>query len=216
MAHYNKGIHTKKGIVNTSRKLFYVKGYQNVTIREIAEQSDVNLGLINYYFKGKADIGMTVYKDIREAFNKMIAEYIPGRDGVYYFLIGSAVELILCIKNEAYGLFYLQMCIQKIFKEEINSIILDTLLKYSDEHRRGNNAVLSTLSIMATKPAIIEYAFGNPGQIDLEGYLKYYLEAQLYQFGIDTSKAEDLLQELGKYHIDVAESFTPIMVKIPS
>ncbi len=215
MAKYPKGIQTKNRIILTARRLFFEKGFQEVTIREIASESDVNLGLINYYFKGKAEIGMNVYNDIRNVFNETIARLVPGMSGVDYFLINSAVELLLSLKNEKYGKFYLLMSGNKFFKEEINSIIVDTLLKYSTQEDTKNSAILSSLSIMSTKPAIVEYALRNPGMMAIDIYLRYYLEAQLYQFGMATARAQEYIGILHQFHIDVGDSFVPVMVPIP-
>ncbi|MCK9170463.1 MAG: TetR/AcrR family transcriptional regulator [Treponema sp.] len=213
MSNYTKGITAKKKILSTARRLFYEKGYTTVTIREIARDAQMNLGLITYYFPGKDEIGLTVYLDIRTGFSVCVREIFPDLDGVRYFLIESAIELLLSIRNPKFGMFFLQMSGETSFKEKVNTIIVSTLLKYTVDKNISQRALISSLSIMATKPALIEYALKNPGKIDLDTYLEYYLEAQIYQFNMDKSLAKTILDDLHKYYIDVGDNFTPVMVK---
>ena len=56
-------------IVNALFKCIYKDGVKNVTIRKIAEEANVNLGIIHYYFKTKENI----YSEcIRVLFDKFI------------------------------------------------------------------------------------------------------------------------------------------------
>ena len=51
MKHNNRGSETKESILRAGRSLFYEHGYKATTARMIAGQANINLGLIDYYFK---------------------------------------------------------------------------------------------------------------------------------------------------------------------
>ena len=40
-------------IINAAEKVFFAKGYDNVTMDEIAKEAEVNKALLYYYFKNK-------------------------------------------------------------------------------------------------------------------------------------------------------------------
>ena len=40
-------------IINAAEKVFFAKGYDNVTMEEIANEAEVNKALLYYYFKNK-------------------------------------------------------------------------------------------------------------------------------------------------------------------
>ena len=40
-------------IINAAEKFFFARGYDNVTMDEIADEAEVNKGLLYYYFKNK-------------------------------------------------------------------------------------------------------------------------------------------------------------------
>lgn len=44
---------TKERVVKSASALFFQKGFDGTSVRDIAEKADVNVSLISYYFKGK-------------------------------------------------------------------------------------------------------------------------------------------------------------------
>ncbi len=214
MNHYEKGKQTKQKILTIGKNLFYEKGYSSVTMREIAADSNANLGLLNYYFNGKADLGMKVYIEIRSAMNQKIENCFPGREGRDYFLLSSAIELIMCLESREYGDFYLQISKEQSFKTEINETIISTMERYSKSDKTSDHAILSSLSIMAAKPALVEHCFQHPETLKKTAYLDYYLEMQAYHLGLENDKAQTLLSEIKKCYFTMAKNFTPIIEKI--
>ncbi|OUB62312.1 TetR/AcrR family transcriptional regulator [Bacillus thuringiensis] len=49
----NENVSTKEKILNTTLELIKKEGFERVTIRKIAELSDVNIALVNYHFGSK-------------------------------------------------------------------------------------------------------------------------------------------------------------------
>jgi|WetSurMetagenome_2_1015567.scaffolds.fasta_scaffold474255_2 hypothetical protein len=74
------------------------------------------------------------------------------------------------------------------------------------------SALLSSLSIMAIKPALVEYALKKPGKIDITTYLEHYIEKQIYQLNVDKPIAKTILENLQEYYINVGDNFMPIIL----
>lgn len=55
---------TKEKILDGAQKLFLEHGYTKTTMRMIAQEADVNLGLIPYYFEKKKTWGLRYIPDI--------------------------------------------------------------------------------------------------------------------------------------------------------
>lgn len=102
----SKGEETKNRILFVARDLFYEYGFHKTTARMISEKANTNLGLLNYYFKNKNEMGLIIYSSIRDRFDELIAEYFPDMDELTLFLFSSTLELYLCITNEKYGNFF--------------------------------------------------------------------------------------------------------------
>jgi len=96
----SKGEETKNRILFVARDLFYEYGFHKTTARMISEKANTNLGLLNYYFKNKNEMGLIIYSSIRDRFDELIAEYFPDMDELTLFLFSSTLELYLCITNE--------------------------------------------------------------------------------------------------------------------
>lgn len=207
---YAKGILTQQRIISVSKHLFYERGYKKVTLRRISMESEVNLGLLNYYFNGKGHLGMTIYMEVRKAMNAELTRCFPNRMGVEYFLLSSAAELMLCLHSRQYGEFYLNMSKEPQFKKDVNETIIDTILKYSQDNR-SDHAVLSSLSIMATKPALVEHFYAYPGIIGHDDYLRYYLEMQIYHLNIGNGKRDELLAAIHSVSFSMMDDFEPVI-----
>lgn len=214
MAQYNKGLETKNKIIHSARELFYEKGYCSTSTREISEKAGTNLGLLKYYFKGKNEIGMIIYRDIRHAFDELTAANEPDLVGPDLFLFSSALELYLCLENESFGRLYYELSFEPAFHKAIEAIIIDALMKYAQKSNDSQYALLSCLSIMAIKPSLVNYALNNKNAISTDVYVRYYLEQQLHVLGLPDSHADSIIQVLKRYYINVASMFTPIMTRL--
>ena len=53
---------TKDKLLETAHSLFEEKGFDGVSMREIAEEAKVNKGLLHYYFKSKQAVFLGVFK----------------------------------------------------------------------------------------------------------------------------------------------------------
>ena len=126
---------------------------------------------------------MLIYTDIRAAFDKMTEGFEPELTGVSQFLFSCAVELYLCLYCEPFGRFYYELTSEPAFREKVEMIIITSLMKYTQRTVSQEQALLSCLSIMAIKPALVNYARQNPGQIEPDVMLRYYVEQQISVLG---------------------------------
>lgn len=214
MSSSDRGQKTKSLIISVARGLFYENGYRNTSVRAIFDQAGANIGLLNYYFEGKAEIGLIVYSSIRERFDDLIRKYEPGFSPVENFLFSSALEMRLCLENEKYAHFYDELCEEPLVETRLRNAIVKVLLASRDDGPNSNYSLLATISISAIKPALVSYAIEHPGSVATRDYLVYYLDQQLTYLGIPTSDAERLLDRLDLYHVAVVERFTPIMTPL--
>lgn len=56
----------KLRILEIAEQLFAVKGFDGVTVRDIAEQAHVNVAMINYYFRNKDDLYLRIVESYLE------------------------------------------------------------------------------------------------------------------------------------------------------
>ncbi len=213
MAKITKGEETRNQIIDACRELFFENGYNNTSARMISKRAGTNLGLLNYHFDGKIELGKLIYLEIRNEYNELISNYEPDFTDLEQFFFSSAVELSLCLSNPNFGLFYYEI----IQKEPVHERLVDFVQSKIETYGSFSDPLypaLSAVSAAAVKPAIVRHVLKNPDQAPPETYLKYYLEQQLHYFKLDTNSADYYLNRLKSYHIDIAPKFTPIFIRL--
>ena len=69
-----KELTTEEKIIDAARKLFTQKGFSATRTRDIAEEADINLALLNYYFRSKQNLFQII---IEEKFDELFGIINP-------------------------------------------------------------------------------------------------------------------------------------------
>ncbi len=67
---------TEERIKDAAGTLFTLKGYSSTTMRDIAAQAEVNLALVNYYFRSKENIFKIIMREKIQTFFNSIFPYL--------------------------------------------------------------------------------------------------------------------------------------------
>lgn len=78
MARYEKGNETRNKILQAAGRVFYQNGYKEAKLDTIAREAGVPTGLINYYFKKKAIIGLYYTKYINYVRHRVLPQVLIG------------------------------------------------------------------------------------------------------------------------------------------
>jgi len=76
----------RDNILKNSYKLFKKKGFKNTTTREIATSSQINKGLLHYYYNQKEDIVIEMYSDILNSLYSYVEKNYKGKVKGYAYL----------------------------------------------------------------------------------------------------------------------------------
>lgn len=122
---------TKQNVYFTARRLFEEKGFNNVTIEEIAEKAGVSVGTIYFHFNSKQEIMAEYHSELDQAYS----EYLKRQEDSLDYARKSSLEkihdfVLFCIEisaklgvenirvvypymmcNEAFGSSILNWCI---------------------------------------------------------------------------------------------------------
>ena len=86
-----KDTEVKDRILEVSRKLFVEKGYTGTSIRDIAAEAEVNVAMVNYYFKSKHDLFEIIFDESANIMlNKIFA--IIHSDLPFYELLNTWIS----------------------------------------------------------------------------------------------------------------------------
>ncbi len=92
----------KERVLHTSAKLFFEKGYQESTLREIANKSGVNYGSLTFAFKSKENILSMLIAKVFEYQFEMTDKYLKGatEDKILYYAFETTLQLHLAESSE--------------------------------------------------------------------------------------------------------------------
>src|SRR5699024_5375713 len=91
---------TKQKVIHAASTLFFQKGFDGTSVRDIAYKADVNVSLISYYFKGKQGILEHAVIHYYESYLAMMEENIHAYQK----------EAILdCLINLVYNMIYFRL-----------------------------------------------------------------------------------------------------------
>jgi AcrR family transcriptional regulator len=76
---------TKMRILSAAAKLFDVYGYHGTSVRQIAEEAQVNLALISYHFQGKQGVLEVLISTYFETLFRLLAEQETRDEGLEPF-----------------------------------------------------------------------------------------------------------------------------------
>ena len=80
----------KNAILKAARKLFFDKGFRNVTVESIAKKAELSKGSVYLYFKGKEDIYTQILLSDIDKFHKIMANLIQEGQSSSAMLMGLA------------------------------------------------------------------------------------------------------------------------------
>lgn len=138
---------TEEKIRAAAKKLFTEKGLANTTVREVAEEAGVNTALLNYYFRSKEKLFMSIFAESFQEYrqkilNMMFLDDLPLEDRIRKFVHEATEQLK---KNPDLPMFIGNECKQnpeafktivKANKDQVSNSSLIKQLK--EEAAKGN------------------------------------------------------------------------------
>jgi AcrR family transcriptional regulator len=104
-----KDLSTEQKIKDAARKVFTQKGYAATRTRDIAEESGVNLSLLNYYFRSKEKLFDIIMMDNFEMFIQSVMEILNNEKTDFFKKVELLVDhyITMIMKNPDLPIFIL-------------------------------------------------------------------------------------------------------------
>jgi AcrR family transcriptional regulator len=98
---------TEEQVIAAAKKIFTQKGFEATKMRDIADEADINLSLINYYFRSKEKLfALIMTENINKLFEKVIPIFNNEQTDLYKKIELLCVHYIdLLRQNPDFALF---------------------------------------------------------------------------------------------------------------
>lgn len=154
-------------ILETAKKLFIENGYQATSIRQIAAKSEVNVSMINYYYRSKLNLFQLIYDNALEEFINKISSILRS-DLSFFVLIESWIDSFyeILIKYPQTSIFLLneinkrhEHLISKVSKKELHNMYTLFAKRVEQEVSKGSIKNISPISIIMSVLSLSLFPF---------------------------------------------------------
>ena len=202
MPSYQPGIQTREKILNTCKKLFYEKGYDDTTYNDICQEGNINRGLIPYHFKSKYNISRSIFVNFLVDNNSLVRSLIKEKYGDTKLQYAPAVHLRsylnIIYSDEKFKRFYYQ--ISRV--TEFSSNYTDVLESFHRQNIETFKLDLTEIDIkfltatvtgMSTSTAVL-FMHGYL-EVSLEDYIDHRIKLFHSLMNIEGKKINEIIEE---------------------
>ncbi len=93
-------------ILLSATKLFALKGFDGVSIREICREADVNISMISYYFGGKNELYQAIVDEQSEKINKYTKTFMDINQDISKLSKKEQISLLNLLLDKLIDYFY--------------------------------------------------------------------------------------------------------------
>lgn len=187
----------KEEILNKAIELFIKNGYQNTTMRQIANSLNVAVGNINYYYPKKENIVIDYHNIVLDAFlNEVLTNHISDNPWIHYFAIEYGFMHFIATDegtNTVYTSFTHEQSLRDFYinkhQELFLSIFYDVLPSNEEE------IYLSTVAMCSLEFELISKYPKYSKSWELEDLLYHIFETRLSFLHINPVSYKEIIQE---------------------
>lgn len=202
---------TKEAVLlSISNRLFLRDGYQATTMRKIAQEAEVSLGLATYFFKSKRHIAVRI---LRTYLGDLRSRVSAAVDIVRQPLLHSASMVRVCdvfFMSPDYRAFFLDCLRYDIYMESMQQMGTNSYESIMDKYHIAENPDLIILSDNYIPPSIervliLEKEKGNFPGISLEEVPEIVFSASVARYNDRVEIREDIQKAIAQSRLIVPQ-----------
>src|SRR5436190_17808378 len=90
-----QGLETRRRLYETAIGLIAARGWHETTLRDVATEAGVSVGLLYRYFPSKQAIVLTLYDELSAEYAARAAEMVPGRwRDRFLYALSTSLEVL--------------------------------------------------------------------------------------------------------------------------
>lgn len=187
----------KEKILKTSAELFYEKGYNRTSMREIASEAQVSLALVTYHLKTKE----TLAANVINRYTSEVAFFFEKHktafpDEFCYFVVMNWMALRIFYEDQKLMRFYTEMHVIDLFNRRIENFFqwIEFIHQHSNAPLNENEIKIAITTANAVERGLLLGKKENTIQISFDTILEKFLDVLLQNLQLPWStKERDLL-----------------------
>lgn len=190
---------TRQLIVEKSRSLFISQGYSATSLRQIADECDIEMGNLYYYFKKKEDLFMIFHNEFYTDFTKRLQKNLESTDNPWCdYIVMEYCFLYKC----AFDLTY-----RKLFLEAINipSLRREYIMNHHEKFLTfiskkqldidARDIYMSTVIISAAEFQLMEFYAERSIEMDFDYAFAYVFDLRMKLLGVPAAERKQYIDK---------------------
>lgn len=187
-------LEVRERILYAACKLFLEQGFQKTTMRQIADQAQVGLGLPSYYYGSKENLAIAFYQKMREKCLETVNGYADANVDPYTHL-AMMIYLEFTINMACFYKLYYDCLESDIFYKYIMTTNTDTVTRIMKiEHKTVSNDLLQLYSVFVCsgieRTLVLNKPKGMFPTISYNEIPEYVFRSSVGTFSTDTAAIE--------------------------
>lgn len=187
----------KENILHASEKLFYTNGYNDTSLRSIADELGIHHTNILYYFKNKKELGDVVYSMLYRSVASEIALMIPQRD-IYYIATNLRLHYKVMYWNKNIFQLYADFINAGIVTEYVEPIAVQNYHLYTEAFniKLSDNELDAIFHLaQAIEQRYINLVIAHKSPISFERAVDMIIKAPLLYMGVDYNDINHIITQ---------------------
>ena len=194
---YKKGIETRNNIINASKSLFYLQGFDHTTVQKIADLASVNLGLLSYYFKTKNNIIKIIFTEFYESIDSIVCDVCDKEEHlILFFMAKERIAYDIIFKDPNNLRFFKETIHKNVVVKIMEEYTLNNYLTINKETGKNiDERFVKCYAVLENGGAvnIIKKFFANEIQIDYENLADILIGCTPRLFSVEGNIIEDYI-----------------------
>lgn len=205
-------------ILSVSNRMFLQDGYKTTTMRRIAQEAQVSLGLATYFFKTKRLLAVKIMETYLRDLRSRVSAAVDSREQP---LLHSAAMVRLCdefLMTPDYRRFFLECLYYDIYAESLQQLGNESLQRITGKYQIEENPDLILLSDNYIPPSVerillLEKEKGNFPGIGYDNIPDIVFASSVERYASREEMRESIRQATADARIVVSQLLSAMPVK---
>lgn len=216
MPEYENGKQTRQRILDVTRSLFWVKGYEQTRFEDYSKQYGINTGLVHYYFKKKEALLHEIYADVVAKTDLIASELTNDDQQLLHYIVLYHLMWYYFGNCPEYSRLVEAAVKLRIHSEIVYPAVLNWSYVFDECYALGlskQSCKVRSLAVVGGQVELMNAFFSGMLQMDALSYAQYDVANALKMLGIPqtaVNKAVEQVEYLMKpYFFTMVEGFVP-------
>lgn len=190
---------TRENIFKIAEDLILKQGYENTSLKQIAEACGMRQGNLYYYIKKKEELFIKLFQRYMLKLPDQIERYLTKDENQWEkYIIIEYIYLLKMVNDSQMFHLYIEALNVPAMKEFYIKVHNDLLMRYitADSCSLSKSEIfMNSIAFCGSTFEIIKYYFERKNEIDIDSFISIPIRVQLLLFGFSNEEIKKIISK---------------------